>query len=80
MKKEDEIYCPNCDKLLDSEFKICPYCNANIKKILEKNINAELKMKDEKEMIIQRNALIIIITVLIIVIIPIVIVMIRLGS
>jgi hypothetical protein len=31
-KQDDEIYCPECEKIIKKDFTICPYCRTEIKK------------------------------------------------
>lgn len=47
IKKEDEIYCPNCAKLIKKDFTLCPYCRTEIKKLI--NIEPEISQNKSKE-------------------------------
>lgn len=32
IKKEDEMYCPKCGKVLKKDMKVCPFCNIDLSK------------------------------------------------
>jgi predicted amidophosphoribosyltransferase len=54
LRKEDEIYCPNCAKPIKKDAVICPHCGIQIKELKasdKDNIispKPERKIKDEK--------------------------------
>lgn len=45
IKQEDEIYCPECGKVIKKDFAICPYCRTELKK--ENNIKIESSEPEE---------------------------------
>jgi len=32
VKKEDEVYCPKCEKVLKKDMKACPFCGVDLRK------------------------------------------------
>lgn len=46
-KKEDEIYCPVCGKLIKRKATFCSYCGAQIKQLLVENKSIATKTKSE---------------------------------
>ncbi|MCL5070830.1 MAG: zinc ribbon domain-containing protein [Actinobacteria bacterium] len=45
LKKEDELYCPECGKLVKKDSAFCNYCGVKIKESFKREISSNAKSK-----------------------------------